>query len=531
MSDEPTHRPRPVRTAQAASAAPATPRASGDSWGDPISDERKCELRTILASWATLSEEERAQWQGPFDRRRGIPGLILTGADVFWLAARALAESDGNGTGDDAIAEAEQQLRQAKMSGDGPPHLAITLDTLSLDALQLNYAHLREAHLEGAILVDAHFERADRRGSHLQDADLVNAHLEGAFLARSHLEYANLSAAHLDRAILATAHLNQAILRDAHLRQAYLVRADLNDAHLEDADLGGAQLREAHAQSAHFEGAHLVGAVLVASELQHAALHGAHLEGANLGHARLDGADLTAVVLDGATRLNDATLTGALMADVRWGGANLTVVDWQLVPQLGDEHRAWTWRTKKIRAVSRDERAQRRTIQERQRLGGFKAAVRANQQLAVALEDQGMADEAANYAERAQRLQRHVFGLQGQRWRAAWSRFLDVLAGYGYRPGRTVFWYLASVAVFGLLYFLASRGLITFGLKPSQFTKLPWYEALVLSVSSFHGRGFFQPVQSLGDPVAILAALEAVVGLLIEVSFIATFTQRFFGSR
>ncbi|HEX6797923.1 MAG TPA: hypothetical protein VF116_09455 [Ktedonobacterales bacterium] len=89
-------------------------------------------------------------------------------------------------------------------------------------------------------------------------------------------------------------------------------------------------------------------------------------------------------------------------------------------------------------------------------------------------------------------------------------------------------WYLASVFGFAVLYFLASRGYITFGLRPSQFVSLPWYEALVLSVSSFHGRGFFQPVNSLGDPVAILAALEAVVGLVIEVSFIATFTQRFF---
>jgi hypothetical protein len=56
-------------------------------------------------------------------------------------------------------------------------------------------------------------------------------------------------------------------------------------------------------------------------------------------------------------------------------------------------------------------------------------------------------------------------------------------------------------------------------------------EALILSVSSFHGRGFFQPLQSLGDPVAALASIEAVVGLFIEISFIATFTQRFFGSK
>jgi hypothetical protein len=58
-----------------------------------------------------------------------------------------------------------------------------------------------------------------------------------------------------------------------------------------------------------------------------------------------------------------------------------------------------------------------------------------------------------------------------------------------------------------------------------------WYEALVLSVSAFHGRGFFQPLQNPGDPVAILAAAEAVIGLLIEISFIATFTQRFFGAK
>jgi len=57
----------------------------------------------------------------------------------------------------------------------------------------------------------------------------------------------------------------------------------------------------------------------------------------------------------------------------------------------------------------------------------------------------------------------------------------------------------------------------------------PGYEALVLSICSFHGRGFFQAVQSLGDPVVILAAVEAVLGLLIEISFIATFTKRFLG--
>jgi hypothetical protein len=35
--------------------------------------------------------------------------------------------------------------------------------------------------------------------------------------------------------------------------------------------------------------------------------------------------------------------------------------------------------------------------------------------------------------------------------------------------------------------------------------------------------------QTMHNPLVIMAAFEAVVGLLIEISFIATFTQRFFG--
>jgi hypothetical protein len=55
--------------------------------------------------------------------------------------------------------------------------------------------------------------------------------------------------------------------------------------------------------------------------------------------------------------------------------------------------------------------------------------------------------------------------------------------------------------------------------------------ALVFSVTSFHGRGFFPGGIALDDPITVTAAAEAIIGLLIEISFIATFTQRFFGSR
>jgi hypothetical protein len=52
--------------------------------------------------------------------------------------------------------------------------------------------------------------------------------------------------------------------------------------------------------------------------------------------------------------------------------------------------------------------------------------------------------------------------------------------------------------------------------------------ALVFSVTSFHGHGFFSSVFQPGGLQAAVAAVEASIGLLMEITFIATFTQRFF---
>jgi hypothetical protein len=53
----------------------------------------------------------------------------------------------------------------------------------------------------------------------------------------------------------------------------------------------------------------------------------------------------------------------------------------------------------------------------------------------------------------------------------------------------------------------------------------------VVRLTAFHGRRFFATTFQPGDPLAALAAIEGVTGLLIEISFIATFTQRFFNAR
>jgi hypothetical protein len=92
---------------------------------------------------------------------------------------------------------------------------------------------------------------------------------------------------------------------------------------------------------------------------------------------------------------------------------------------------------------------------------------------------------------------------------------------------RSVWTYVGVIVAFAATYFAITNFSITpyllTGSKP-----LVWYEAVVLSVSSFHGRGLFPSGLSVGDPMAVVAAAEAIIGLLIEITFIATFTQRFF---
>lgn len=105
------------------------------------------------------------------------------------------------------------------------------------------------------------------------------------------------------------------------------------------------------------------------------------------------------------------------------------------------------------------------------------------------------------------------------------SLFLDILVGYGYKPGRTILAYVLVIMAFNIAYYSIGQA-IGPPLSPVG--------SLVLSISSFHGRGFFPGSTHgtsipLDDPLTVLAACEAVVGLFIEVSFIAAFTQRFLG--
>lgn len=301
-------------------------------------------------------------------------------------------------------------------------------------------------------------------------------------------------AVHLEEALLSKTHLEGAILREAHLERAILDRA-----YLEKVDLSYARL-----EGANLPGSHLEGAILYATHLEKANLYLCHVEGTNLRAAHLEGAILEKVYLSDNKRI------GPLLADVEWGSDNLAVVNWSQVKMLGDEYEA-------MQKKSNGKIKNRNSILEE-----FEKAVRANRQIAVALREQGLDEEAARFAYRAQKLQRVVFRLQGKRYLGQYlfSLFLDMLAGYGYRPIRCFIAYLLVITTFATAYFMIGR---TVGPHLSPIS------AWVLSMTSFHGRGFFPGGIGLDDPLTVLAALEAFVGLLIEVTFIATLTQRLFG--
>lgn len=559
----------------------------------PAADDRdgwRAYWRSTGAQWRIEPEVPADRQAFLAERRVLIPnvalgvypfaGVTLTRADVEWLLA---AHEDGRGPID--WEDAAQRTRPG-LDLRGADLRRVSLRGLPLARCRMGLAGGSEEQIAAGV---AHLEGADLRGVRLEGADLRHVHLEGANLQHAWLREADLSGARLDRvtahgahlenadlhrASLAGAHLREAalsgadlrevqgrgaILREAGLEGARLGKADLGQADLSDAHAEGAQLREANLANARLSAIHLDGANLSFASLQGANLEAAVLAGCNLDAAHLEGANLYGAHLEGrklaaddlqrirrgqredviAEILPPASARGACcdhmtnlrhmtpgdptggyisMADLIWGGANLAIVNWagggdgQIGSvMLGDEREA-------RRARTPDGRKKDRTL----RIKEYEAAVRANRQLAVALQGQGMNEEAAAFAYRAQALRRQVLRRQGPRKRGAYlfSLFLDGLAGYGYRPMRTLAWYIGLVLAFAALYY---------GVGLSHAPHLRWYEALVVSLTAFHGRVFSEGFHP-GDPQGIAAAIEAVSGLLIEASFIATFTQRFFGS-
>ncbi|HEU0028013.1 MAG TPA: pentapeptide repeat-containing protein [Ktedonobacterales bacterium] len=488
-------------------------------------------------------------WDDEGQRERAgldLRGALLSGADLRGLP---LAGMVGGQYGGD-----ERQIEAAAVHLDGARLERADVRGASLHAAHLERARLDSADLRQATLTRVSLARASLREARLQKADLRDvdateadfrranmaecraisgrferARLDGAILDGANLDQARFNNAQMGGARLDGAACRQTVFTGAYLRRAsfrltLLLRASLEHAHLEEAILHGAELRAARLEGTNLFDARLDGLTLPPDEYERLARL-RYREELLARPSALEPADLRGAYFDTATNLRRAALGDVKLgyprvADLQWGGANLAVVPWsprrsrllQRRPApiiLGDERAA------RMAVTPEGKRKDRATREEE-----LEAAVRANRQLAVALRAQGLDEEAGVYAYRAQVLQRRALLREYRAGAWLFSLFLDALAGYGYRPARSLVAYLLVILSFAAAYFT---------LGPGAGVHLSPLGALVFSVTSFHGRGFFPGGIPLDDPLTAVAAGEALAGLLIEISFIATFTQRFFG--
>jgi uncharacterized protein YjbI with pentapeptide repeats len=357
------------------------------------------------------------------------------------------------------------------------------------------------------------------RGADLAGADLSDARLEGATFGDAFV-HASLRGCLAYGTVFAGAELAGVDLREVDLTRCFLGGAQLTNAHLEGAALGTTSLGGGDLPpDSHVVDINAVSAGLEALERGDPELGRALLQApAAIGRVRkwlheflsaLGAADLRGVFFDATTRIDGEAFrlgaAGGMRIDgTHWGDTDLTQIDWAAIPRLGDEVAIGA--ASPIGDTESD-------------VAVTEAAARANRQVAAVLRDQGLVEEGDRYALRAKVLQR-----RGYRRRRKWVRYagsfaLSILCGYGYRPARALGAYVLVVAGFAALLILATR---------HQAESLSLHEAIVASISSFHGRAI-PPGETamLGNLASAVSATEAVLGLLIEVTFIATFTQRF----
>src|SRR6266853_1687136 len=156
-------------------------------------------------------------------------------------------------------------------------------------------------------------------------------------------------------------------------------------------DLRGVDLRKVDLHGLPLQGVDLYNAHLEGTDLR-----AAHLEGADLSEAHLEGGNLSGAFFTSVTNLKGIHFGNeksgfVLLAGVRWSDVDLSVVVWTQMNILGDEYQAR--RREKDNGEAKDSTA---CLEE------YRTAVRANRQLAVALQGEGLNEEAARYAYRAQ---------------------------------------------------------------------------------------------------------------------------------
>jgi hypothetical protein len=268
-------------------------------------------------------------------------------------------------------------------------------------------------------------------------------------------------------------------------------------------------------QGARLPNANLVGAMLDSAILAGANLRGANLQAADLEHADLSGTDLRSARFDQATQLTGAILDGVAVDQITLNGVNLTGVSWKSVTPLKDEQiaREQAQLIKPFRAAP---------VFREASIEHYEAALRANRLVATALRAQGMTEDADLFLFRAQLMQRELCIQRGKYGQWIFSLFVEISSGYGYRPLRIVGAYGLVLTVFAAIFW--ALGIHSFAAEPGW--QALW-DSFLVSLSAIHGRATFETLGAW-TPAAWVAAVESVIGIVIEGVFVAMLIQRLF---
>lgn len=248
---------------------------------------------------------------------------------------------------------------------------------------------------------------------------------------------------------------------------------------------------------ADFRGANLRGASFLGADLFDCDMRDTALDGADFTDAKLIGVKLCGALFDDETRFGVWALGSgksfASLGDVHWGGVDLTSARWDTLAVLGDEEQ----------------------LRQDQSDATLAAVERAYRQVARQLREQGLSATADRFAYRALMFHRRVLWRQGfwSKFASVGAQLIEMTSGYGYMVYRAIATYVVLIVAFGLVYLLMDRG-------------LSLLEAVIISITAFHGRGFIATTFQIGSPLAVVSAVETMLGLVVEICFIASFTQR-----
>ncbi len=249
----------------------------------------------------------------------------------------------------------------------------------------------------------------------------------------------------------------------------------------ERANLRGADLSRVNLSGAHLMGANLANAYLTGAIFSGATVEGTNLRGATLSYARFDSvAILGQVILDDRFELND----------IFWSDMPET-----LDPTVGN----------------RDDR-----------IAACRDAARFHRRAAIALRAQGLSLWAAEQRLQELRMERQALRLQRRYGGWLFSWLLDLVAGYGEKPGRILLAYGVVLLVFTCLYW--RMGIHSFSHESGIRA---FWDSFLVSLSAIHGRTTFEQLGAW-SLTAWTAAVESVIGIVIEGVFVAMLVQRFF---